>query len=123
MRESGMNFESRDAGKGQVLNDITQAIFAVSDHIPPSQKIEMDTKLIADLGLESVEIAGLLFSLNARYSESVSLSDFVVEVTGTYGLSDLSVGSIVDFITDSLRPGTADSVTVPEPGAGQGAHS
>jgi hypothetical protein len=86
----------------RVLNDVTQAIFTVSDHIPPSTSITMDTMLIADLALESVEIASLVFRLNMLYS--VSLSDFFLEVSGTERISDFPVGRIVNYITDSLQP-------------------
>jgi acyl carrier protein len=123
MEASAMNSESIDRDKRQILDDITQAIFAVSDQIPPSQKIEMDTLLIADLGLESIEIANLLFRLNAHYSGAVSLADFVTEVAGADWQSDASVGGIVDFVAASLRPGQAAPGTVPEPGADRAAHS
>jgi acyl carrier protein len=97
-----MNPASIDKDKRQILDDITQAIFAVSDNIPPSQKIGMDTLLIADLGLESIEIANLLFRLNAHYSGAVSLADFITEVAGADWGSDASVGGIVDFVAASL---------------------
>jgi acyl carrier protein len=107
----------------QILDDITQLIFAVSDNVPPSQHIDMDTLLIADLGLESIEIANLLFRLNAHYAGAVSLADFITEVAGANWQSDAPVGGIVDFVAASLRSSHADSGMVPEPGADQAAHS
>jgi acyl carrier protein len=123
MAASAMSAESLDQDRRQILEDITQAILAVSDNIPPSQKIEMDTLLIADLGLESIEIANLLFRLNARYSGAVSFADFITEVAGADWQSDASVGGIVDFVAASLRVGQAHSGMAPGPAADQEAHS
>ena len=117
MKESAINAESMDAVRRQVLDDAARVILAVSDHVLPSQKIEMDTMLIADLGLESIEIATLIFRLNAQYSGSVSLGDFVVDVVSADRLSDLPVGSIVDFIADSIQPDQADPGPAPESAA------
>jgi hypothetical protein len=119
MKASVMNSESADADKCQVLNDVAQVILAVSDHIPPSQKFEMDTMLIADLALESIELASLIFRLGSQYSGSVSLADFMIGIESTGRMPDLSVGSIVDFIADSLQSNPADTVAVPELGTGQ----
>lgn len=105
MTASAVNSESMDVDKRQVLEDITQLIFAVSDHIPPSQKIEMATLLIEDLALESIEIASLLFRLNMHYSGAVSLADFLTEVVGVNWESDVSVGAVVDFVAASLEHG------------------
>jgi hypothetical protein len=123
MSSSAMNSKSTDVDKRQILDDITQLIFEVSDHIPPSQKIETDTLLIADLGLESIEIANFLFRLNMLYSGAVSLADFITEVAGINWQSDVPVGGIVDFVAASLRPGQGDSGAPPESGAEQAAHS
>jgi hypothetical protein len=102
MEPSTMSSESMDADRRQILDAITKMIFAVADHIPPSQKIDMGSMLVADLGLQSIELANLIFRLNAHYSGSVSLGDFVVEVAGNDMLSDLPVGGIVDFVANSL---------------------
>jgi acyl carrier protein len=123
MNSSAANSPSTDTDKRQILDDITQLILAVSDNVPPSQQIDMDTLLIADLGLESIEIANLLFRLNAHYSGAVSLADFITEVAGANWQSDVPVGGLVDFVAASLRPDPVDSGMVPEPGAGPAAHS
>ena len=109
MGASAMNSKSTDVDERQILDDIAQLIFAVSDHVPPSQKIEMGTLLIADLALESIEIANFLFRLNMHYSGTVSLADFITEVAGDNWQSDVSVGGIVDFVAASLQPGRNDS--------------
>jgi acyl carrier protein len=114
MKASAVHTEPMDAGKRQILGDVAQVICAVSDHIPPSKNIEMDTVLVDDLALESVEVASLIYRLNAHYAGAVSMGDFVLEIAGTDRISGLSVGSIVDFIDNSLRMGPSDSVTAPE---------
>lgn len=99
--------------KGQVLSDITEVIHGVSDHVLPSAEIGMETMLVADLGLESIEIASLFFMLGERYVGSASVADFVLEVVDGGALSDLPVGRIVDFITAPAWPAVAA-----EPGPG-----
>jgi hypothetical protein len=123
MNSSATNSKSMDIDERQILDDITQLIFAVSDNVPPSQKIDMDTLLIGDLGLESIEIANLLFRLNAHYAGAVSLADFITEVAGANWQSDAPVGGIVEFVAASLRSSQVDSGLVPESGADQAAHS
>lgn len=122
MNSSAMNSESADADKRQILNNITELIFAASDHIPPSQKIEMDTLLVADLALESIEIANFLFRLNMHYSGAISLADFITEVAGDNWQSDVPVGGIVNFVAASIQSGRAGSVAHFELGAGDAAH-
>jgi acyl carrier protein len=90
--------------KRQVLSDIADVIHVVSDHIPPSEKIGMDTTLVADLALESIEVAHLFAALSKRYAGIVSVADFILEVMDTGVISDLPVGAIVDFVADSLQP-------------------
>lgn len=121
MNTPTMNSDSADIDKRQILDGVTQIIFAVSDQIPPSQQITMGTLLIADLGLESIQIASLFFRLNERYSGAVSLADLIVKATGADWSGDLSVGGLVDFIADSLRADRADAGISPEPGDGRAA--
>lgn len=122
MDSSAMNSKTADVDKRQILDDITQLIFTASDHIPPSQKIEMDTLLIADLALESIEIANFLFRLNMHYSGAISLADFITEVAGDDWQSDVPVGGIVNFVAASIQSGRAGAVSPSEPGAGDTAH-
>jgi hypothetical protein len=117
MKAEPVNAEPMKAYKRQVLSDITEVIHAVSDHVPPSAEIGMETLLVADLGLESIEIGSLFFMLRERYEDGVSVADFVLEVVDAGALSDLPVGRIVDFITGSARAARADSAAAAEPGA------
>jgi len=117
MSSSAMNPKSVAVDERQILDDITQLIFAVSDQIPPSQKIERDTLLIGDLGLQSIEIANFLFRLNMHYPGTVSLADFITEVAGANWQGDVPVGGVADFVAASLRSGQADSGMSPGPGA------
>lgn len=100
---------SMNADKRQILSDITDAIHVVSDHVPPSEKIDMDTTLVAGLALESLEVANLFLTLSRRYGGIVSVADFILEVTDNGAISDLSVGRIVDFVANSKQPGHIDS--------------
>jgi len=102
MESSAVNSESLDPDRRRILDEVTKMIFAVADHIPPSQQIGMDSMLVADLGLQSIELASLIFRLNAHYSGSVSLGDFIAEVAGDDLPSDLPGGGIVDFVARSL---------------------
>ena len=103
-----------NADKRQVLSDITDAIHAVSDHVLPSEKIGMNTMLVADLGLESIEVASLFFMLRKRYDGTASVADLVLEVVETGAISDLKVGRIVDFISDSLQSARTDPARADE---------
>lgn len=98
-----------NADERQILSDITDVIRAVSDHIPPSEKIDLDTTLVADLALESLEVANLFLTLSKRYAGTVSVADFILEVTDAGVISDLPVGRIVDFVANYLRQDHIDS--------------
>lgn len=89
----------------RVLADVTQAIFAVSDQVLPTQQIGTGTWLIADLGLESIQIASLLFQLNTRYAGAVSFAEFVTGIMDGGSQPDATVGDLVAFIVGALHPG------------------
>jgi hypothetical protein len=123
MKAPAMNADIRNASELQILADVAQDIRAVSDHIPPSEKIEMDTMLVADLALESIEVASIFFRLSERYQQYVSIADFLLQVVSEELISDLPVGRIVAFIADSAKPDPAGVVTAPEPDPGLAADS
>lgn len=114
-----MNSESMDATKRQVLSEITQTIFTVSDHVPPSQEIDLDTMLIADLALESIEVAAIFTRLHLHYAGSVSIADFIMEMVDAGRIADFPVGAIVDFIAGSLPQDPADTGTAERTSASQ----
>jgi hypothetical protein len=89
--------------RNQILSDVAEIIRAVSDHVPPGETIRMDTTALADLALESVEIASIFFRLQARYEGTVSLAEFVIDITSNAPLSDLPVGMVVEFIAGCLE--------------------
>lgn len=127
MEATAMNSESLDECKRQVLSDVTRTLFEVSDSIPPSQKIEMDTMVIGDLGLESIQIANLLFRLHVLYSGAVSFADFISAVAGSDWQLDAPVGTFVEFVAASLWSNQGSNQAgpgpVPEDSTDQVAHS
>jgi hypothetical protein len=95
--------------RNQVLSDVAEIIWVVSDHIPPGEPIRMDTMLVADLAFESIEVASLFFRLQARYEGTVNLADLVTEITGNVPISDLQVGAVVEFIAGCLERNGAEA--------------
>jgi len=90
--------------RNQILTDVAEIILSVSDHIPPGQPIRMETKLVTDLAIESIEVASIFFRLQARYEGTINLADFVTEITdGHTTVTDLRVGAVIEFIAECLE--------------------
>lgn len=99
--------------RNQILTDVTEIILSVSDHIPPGQPIRMETKLVTDLAIESIEVASIFFRLQARYEGTIKLADLVTEITDGH-TTDLRVGAVIEFIAECLeRNGSGAAQSIP----------
>lgn len=109
-----MGSEPADQYATQALADVTEVIFAVSDDIPPGQRIDPEATLVGDLGLESIQIANIFFRLNTRYAGAVSLAEFLTGIADAGWQADASVGNLVDFIAAALRQKPAAEQVTPQ---------
>ena len=103
--------ERRDcvaANPAQILAEIREMLHVVSDHILPDEPITMDSRLLADLALQSIELVSLAGRIRARYGAAANLAAFVTGLGPD--LTDLRVGQVVEFLADALDTGEPDAV-------------
>jgi acyl carrier protein len=84
-----------------ILAEITAMLHAIRDDLDTDMDITMDTTFRGDLGIESIDIVALAGRLQARYGGSVNFALFIAGL-GVEAISDLRVGTLVDFIAGEL---------------------
>jgi acyl carrier protein len=102
------------ANPAQILAEIGEMVHIVSDHILPDEPITMDSRLVADLALQSIELVSLVGRIRARYGAAANLATFVAGL-GSDSLTDLRIGQLVEFLAGALDAGEADAVQPGDP--------
>jgi pimeloyl-ACP methyl ester carboxylesterase len=107
----------------RVLAEIAELLRVISDNILPGEDITGETRLLEDLGLQSIGLASLSGRIQIRYGAAASLVPLFAERKAG-PLANLRVGEIVDYLADVLdRPGVSAVATAEHASARQGAFS
>ncbi len=85
----------------QVMADIVHLLTQLGDDWEYSGTITPETGLIADLGMESLELVVLGVSIQEHYHQTLPFEDLLTEV-GERKLQDIYVGDLVGFIHQHL---------------------
>jgi acyl carrier protein len=101
--------------RSDILEDVLMLLRKLADDWEYSGAITGDTRLIAEMGLESLDVVVLALSTQEHYGQPLPLAELFAEI-GERDESDMSVGEWVDFIHLNLsKAGEEDS--------GSGQHS
>jgi acyl carrier protein len=84
-----------------VLADVDAMLRGVLGDFGPDADITMATTFRDDLGMESLDVVSLAGRLQARYGNSVNFALFVSTVDVS-SVGDLTVGRLVEYISESL---------------------
>ncbi|MBA3945865.1 MAG: acyl carrier protein [Herpetosiphonaceae bacterium] len=87
--------------RDQILTDFLAILRSLSDDWEYSGELNEKTCLIADMGLESLDIVVLGANVQAQYKQVLPFSEFFAEV-GQRELPDITIGEWVDFIHEHL---------------------
>jgi len=89
---------------GHVLAAVTDLVRSSTGRLLPDDVIAPEAALVADLGLDSIELVGLVGRLQARFGEQVNVSSFLASLDAD-GATDVRVMQVVEFIVASSGDG------------------
>ena len=86
--------------RADILSDVAAIL---SDHlgVPPSTRIDENTRFFSDLGLASIDAVVLTEAIQAHYGQPLPFDELMAEI-GRRTDRDLSIGELVTFISKSL---------------------
>ena len=90
----------------EILADVAAMLRSVLGDFADDTEITPATTFRDDLGMESIDVVSLAGRLQARYGSAVNLALFVSGLD-VESVGELTVGSLVDYITDSLAKAPA----------------
>jgi acyl carrier protein len=97
--------------KEQVEPEVIQLLKqAATDWDPDDFEIEVQTRLIGDLGLSSLEITHLAASITMATKRRIPFGELLTP--GGEPISDLSVGELVNFIQVQLEQDYSEDAAV-----------
>ncbi len=79
------------------LNEVSAAIKIIR---PNSKDIQLDTKIVSDLGFESIDIIDLFFEIQSRTGVEIDLNEIAANIGNFEGrrFEDIKVNDIVDYL-------------------------
>ncbi len=83
--------------KMTIFNDILATLEKVGEDWEYSDEITMDTYMLADLGLESIDVVVLGEFLEEHYDQSFPFTEYFTELA-QQEITDIRVSDLVDFI-------------------------
>ena len=86
----------------EVLADVLQLLQTMNESWEYDKPVGEDTYLLADLALQSMDIAILGSTIQHQYDRILPFADFL-RATAQSNRQDLTVGEVVDFIHEQLN--------------------
>ncbi|MDY6823093.1 MAG: acyl carrier protein [Thermodesulfobacteriota bacterium] len=83
--------------KMTIFNDILATLEKVGEDWEYSDEITMDTYLLGDLGLESIDVVVLGEFLEEHYDQSFPFTEYFTELA-QQEIQDIRVSDLVDFL-------------------------
>jgi len=79
------------------LNEVSAAIKIIR---PNSKEVQLDTKIVGDLGFESIDIIDLFFEIQSRTGVEIDLNEIAANIGNFEGrrFEDIKVTDIVDYL-------------------------
>ncbi|MET0493085.1 MAG: acyl carrier protein [Actinoplanes sp.] len=90
----------------EILADVAAMLRSVLGDFADDTEITPATTFRDDLQMESIDVVSLAGRLQARYGSAVNLALFVSSLD-VESVGELTVGSLVDYITDALAKAPA----------------
>jgi acyl carrier protein len=86
----------------KIQDDVMELLSELADDWEYEGTITEETKLLGDMGLESLDIVVLATSLQQRYNQDLPFSEFFAEI-GQRPTPDVSVREWTDFMVQHLN--------------------
>jgi acyl carrier protein len=85
-----------------VLNDVIAILNNLLDDWELEAEIREDSYVLADLGLESIDVVALASAVDAKYQSSLPFAQFISELQ-SLEQRDFTIGRFVEFVTRALN--------------------
>ena len=96
-----------EVARDNVYQTIRELIRKLAEDWEYEEEITQDTMLVADLGLESIDVVVLGTTIQNEYDCTLPLAEFMAMV-GQREHKDIRIGELVDFVHQNLNaPGIA----------------
>ncbi len=96
-----------EVARDNIYQAVRELIEKLAEDWEYEEKITEDTLLVADLGLESIDVVVLGTTIQNEYDCTLPLAEFMAEI-GQREQRDIRIGELVDFVHQHLNsPGTA----------------
>ena len=96
--------EKPERGKEEILKSVIELLNTLADDWEYSGEITAETCLVADLGLESIDVVILGTSIQSHYNCTLPFAEFLAEI-GEREAHDIRVDELVDFLDKNLAAG------------------
>jgi putative sulfotransferase len=88
--------------RASIFAELSEMLHAVSEELVPGEEISLETKLIEDLGLRSINIANLTGRVQSRFGTKATLVPFFA--SRPEGLfENLQVSEVIDYLETALN--------------------
>jgi acyl carrier protein len=87
-----------------VLSDVIDILNTLLDDWELDVEIREDTYVLAELGLESIDVVALASAVDEKYQRSLPFARFVSELQSRQQ-RDFTIGRFVEFVTQALNEG------------------
>lgn len=98
-----------------IQKDTVALLQSIADDWEYSGAIGKETRFLADLGFESLDVVILSVEVERHYSQSLPFTDFFEEI-GKRDIRDISIGEWSDFIFTNLKQHSEADATVQQMG-------
>jgi len=88
----------------EVMADVLDLFHQLADDWEYSGEITPKTLLFTDIGLRSLDVVVLAFSIQEHYGQVLPFADLFAAM-GQHGVQDISMGEWVDFVYEHLTLG------------------
>jgi putative sulfotransferase len=94
--------------QARILAEVSRLLRSVTDSLPPSGEISMQTRLVADLGLDSLDLANLTGRIQVRYGLPADVGPFYAwREASPFG--GLRLGQLIEHIAGVLDGGATSA--------------
>ena len=91
-----------NVARDSVYQTVRELIEKLAEDWEYDSEITQDTLMVADLGLESIDVVVLGTTIQNEYDCTLPLAEFMAEV-GQREQKDIRIGELVDFVHNHLQ--------------------
>ncbi len=91
-----------EATKDDVFQTVRNILLKMDEGWDDDQEITLETWLVADLGLESIDVVVLGTTIQEHYQQTLPFAEYLSDI-GEQEVRDIQVEKFVDFVCQHLK--------------------